>query len=288
MKGVSIYIELLVAFIVFFALAFIIPVQGDSSIVTVILSISTFTFAIILAFSMSARHARLSAIKETFRDDDAILVSLNTLAAVFGKQKKARIRALIDEYLQAHNDYDLPDFDQTTPAFIKLFEYVSGIESRTKSQDLNKDKMIDLLNESLRLTKKGVYLVRSRMLGIEWGSMIILAVIIWACLYYLNDGSLFAVVIIPFLQLSILLLLLVVREIDNLRWGQKSWLYLSLRDLYKELDIVPYYNEMIVGEKWFDEMIEGFDEYRIASYPNPYPDITGKKVTLHKVPKKKK
>lgn len=279
----TIYWKLIFAYIGFFLLALFVSGGGQSELNTVILSISTFTFAIILGFSISSRHSRLDGIRSRFRDGDALLLNIYIHGAEFGKTHQKNLRKLIDAFLMAQLDYKLRDFNKSTKYILDLHSYVRGLPTRKKIQALGQEAALDDLRDLLKSQKEVIYLLRDRMQMFEWFALIFLAVIIWVSLFFINDQSLFALITIPFLSTIIVLFLLILDELNKLRWQERRWIWEPLKELFLELDLLPYYPEPLLNTRRFlDRDFIGIKEYRVATYPRPYPNMKGKKVRVVK------
>ncbi|HLC84640.1 MAG TPA: hypothetical protein VJH22_02500 [Candidatus Nanoarchaeia archaeon] len=71
----KVYVELTLVFMVFLVVTFIVPSRPIDDFMQIVLSTSTFLFAIILGFSIANRHRRLDTIRMNLRENDAILIS---------------------------------------------------------------------------------------------------------------------------------------------------------------------------------------------------------------------
>ena len=74
------------------------------------------------------------------------------------------------------------------------------------------------------------------------------------------------------------MLLLVIRELDSLRWKEHGWIWEPLEDLFSDLDLLPYYPAEVISEGRAVPKKEA--KVRIAYYPKQYPDFTGKKIII--------
>ncbi len=285
MKYRSIYLELGLTFIFFIVVAIFCRGNGLSSNMDKVLSISTFLFAIILGFSIANRKQRLNSIRTLLRKNDAIILSIYEASKVQSKEVTDKIRKLIDNMLIQQIDYKLLDFDKTTPELIKLFDYSYEFNPKTSDPTALEGKKMMMTNcEELFANQKAViYWVKDTMMFFEWISMLILCAIIIICIYSLNDGSVLMVVTIPLLATAIVLLLFVLRDIDNLRWQEEKWIWNRLIDLFEELDLPPYLIGVLFRNRRLNKKKLNLpSEYRLVEYSNPYPNFDDKKVTVVK------
>jgi hypothetical protein len=280
MKRVSIYYKLILAFAIFLVLAYLVKGKGLNDFIITILSVSSFIFGIILAFSVSGRNSRLTSIKEKLREQDAILLNIYLLSKEFGRKTTARIKEKIDAILITQVDYELIDFDRSLKGVEKLYSFVEKIKAKKKSQEIVMKKMFGDMESLLKINKEVSYQADDKMMGYEWASLLILGAIILFCLFYLNT-TILSLWIVSILSTAIVLLLFVLEEIDSLVWQEKDWIWQPLSKLFSDLELIPYFPEDLFEEKRVNiKELYNLKKIRIATYPNPYPDMTKKKVVV--------
>lgn len=282
MKYRSIYLELLLTFVIFLIVAIFYRGGGLNGNLEKVLSIASFLFAITLGFSIANRKQRLNSVRALLRKNDAIILSIYEASKIYGKEINKKVQTLIDNMLIRQIDYNLLDFDKTTPELIKLFDYSYEFKpSNTDSE--GKKTMMTGCKELLSNQKEVIYWIKDRMMLFEWISMLILCAIIIVCVYSLNDGSVLLLVTTPLLSTAIVLLLYVLRDINSLRWQEENWIWNRLIDLFEELDLPPYLIGVLFRNHRLNrKKLNLPNVYRVVEYPHPYPNFDDKKVTLVK------
>lgn len=282
LKKRSIYLNLLIALIIFFLIAYFVPGRGKDEFITLLLSITSFMFAIFLAFSTANRHSRLTSIRERLRNGDALILSIYNLSKIFGKKISDKCRKIIDDDLIIQIDYELVDYDKSTSKFLELYTFISKIKAKVKSQSFAKDHMLYNIDDYMKNRKEITYRVRDKMYSFEWISLITLCGIILFCLFYVNNGSIISIITIPLLSTCLVLLLFVLKELNNLSWQEKEWVWFPLADLFKELGLLPYFPEDIFLSGMIKpKELKHIKKYRYAHYPNT-PSPKGKVVKIIK------
>ncbi len=287
MKRVSIYTRLLIAFFIFIIAGLLIKggrgIEFKETVFSGFLVVSSFVFGIIIAFSIANRHARLSSIRQSLREQDAILLNIYLLSETFDKRIIGAVREKIDNLLISQIDYKLIDFDKESPKKLKiLYVFLEKLKTKTKNQEESKDKILDNAMELEKICKEVDYQIRNGMMFYEWISLLVLGGIILFCLFYVNDGSFISVLVVAFLSTSLVLLLLVLYDLDTLLWQERNWIWEPLSALFVELDLIPYFPEPVI-KRINLKKIEDLKKIRIAIYPKPYPDMSGKKVRVVKL-----
>ncbi len=248
----------------------------------IILSMSTFTYAIILGFSLTRRHKRLNLIKETLRDADATMLVMNEWMTLFPKNVQRKFKSLLEAYLISQLDYKLSDFRNNMPTLNKFRQFLTTIPTKGTKQQHAYEKIGDLSSILMHRQKTMEYLVNDRMPVYEWGSLIFLCITIWIGMLLTPISSLIPMLLMGMLASIFLLLLLVLKDLDDLTWRAKEWIWIPLFNLFSDLSLVIYIPEPIVGRRIKRSTLAHLKKYRLATYPKPYPNIEGKKVVLIK------
>lgn len=288
MKRVSIYLKLIITFAIFLILSFSIQGQGKTDLADKIITVSSFIFGVILAFSISNRNSRLSTIKEKLREQDAKLLEIYYISKRFSSEIRETIKKKLDDFLIVQIDYRLVDFNKEVPKKLEqLFDFFEKLKLNKKEEDFRKD-IIKILEEILEIEKEVSYNLENKMALYEWLSLNALGGIIFYCLiFYFNTNNLASIIIISLLCTALCLLLFVLRDLDKLEWQEQNWIWKPLSNLFLELSLIPYFPNDVFNrrrlalseiKKW-----ENISKIRVAHYPHPYPNMEGKTVEIVKL-----
>jgi Na+/melibiose symporter-like transporter len=285
MKRVSIYTKLLLTLLFFLIISFIFRGQGETDFADKILSVTSFIFGITLAFSISNRYSRLSSIREKLRKQDAKLLEIYYLSKKFNKNLREKIKEKIDSFLIVQLDYNLVDYNKEVPEKTKEFFFFLEKLKLSGEEDRVRKDILKILEEIIEINKEISYQVENDMAPYEWIVLSTLAAILFFVLiYFYNTNTLISIVIIAFLNTALCLMLFILNDLDSLRWQERNWIWKPLANLFVELDLFPYFHEEVFSsnrisfkdvKKW-----DKINNIRIAYFPNPYPDMNGKKVKL--------
>ncbi|MFH1452080.1 MAG: hypothetical protein ABIF88_02825 [archaeon] len=285
MVKVSIYLELLIFYLIFLGMALFIPGSEINEVIKIILTVTSFLFAILLGFATADRRKRLDVLRTTLRNDDAKLIGIYESSKVFDKSVTDKIRKLIDDYLVIQLDYKLVDYNRSSPPLLKLYDFIIRLETKNKLEEVAKGHMLSNIQDSMKNQKEVIYAATDGMMFFEWIVLILLTGIILFCLTYLNTDELFSIVVIPIIDLSLIVLLLILRDLNNLEWQEDKWIWVPLTDLFTELDLRPYINKADLPKRNLkvNKIMKGVKEYRLVTFPHKYPDMSGKKIEIVKV-----
>lgn len=269
-KRLDIHEGIIIGLVLFTIMGIFIPGQGLDDLILALLSVSSFLFGIFVAFSISDRQNRLKEIRTILRGDDGALVNIYELSQVFSKDSSNKIKKLIDNWLTSTIDYELEDFQKSESKFLKLFEYIRDLKPKTKKQKVIYGELLDILQDTNKSNQKMNYLVNDKISTFEWGTILVLGLIILFCLFFINMNTWPSIIIIVLLSVALITILLVLRDLDTLFWKEQKWIWDPLAELFKELDLLPYYAEELVELKRVK--IKKGEKYRIGLFKGEYPN----------------
>ena len=276
-------------FLVYLFLVFLVNIPNipttDHDFLTVILSIASFIFAILLGFAITNRQDRFAKIRHSLRDYDATILNIYHSSAAFGKQTQNKLRKMFDTYLISQIDYALVDFYKSAHLLLPIHSFVLSLKPKTESQKIILDKLLDDIRESLHSQKHIIYLLGSKLLTLEWVSILLLYSIIIELILALNDHSTLSILIIPIIGTTLFIPILILAKLNNLHWHNQNWDWKSLTNLFQELNLPPYYPYEPSSVAGMDEYLESANvkSYRVATYYSKYPKIDDKTVEKFKV-----
>lgn len=262
----------------FILLAIFVRGYEPSSIIIALLSVSTFLFGIFGAFIMQDRFARLNELRSILRADDSMHISVYKMSSVFGRDVQKKVQNLIDNYIVKTIDYRLEDYHMAEKEFLALYDYIVGLKPKNPRQTEVYASMLECVNKSNENRNSIGYRVRNRLEKYEWFSLVGLLTSIVFIVFYINDGSLSFIIISVLVSTASVMLLLLIRELDNLRWKEQKWIWEPLEDVFSDLDLLPYYPSEVLFERRVKPKKGA--KIRIAYYPKPYPDFTKKEVII--------
>ncbi len=270
-------------YLIYLAVYFVLPQpRVDSEIVTIVLSITTFTFAIIVGFLLSGRNRRISQIRTRLRENDARLLHLYRSVSLFGKTKSKKCLKLIEDHFILQLDYRLEDIDKSTRTLLKLNDFVLDLRPRTVMQNHAAYYAIGHIEAVMRNSREISHLVKSKMSKHEWGSLFALIVVIWICLFLQNDGSIFMLITIPILATTLALFLFILQDFNNLTRGERTWIWIPIISVFNDLELTPYVPEEIFEGRVSKKIFASCKEYRVVSFPDGNPDPDNKVVKVIK------
>jgi hypothetical protein len=283
MRGIInkiIKIDITIGIIVVFLISLVISISYRSHShgedFSVLIAGTSFLFGILIAFLINDSQAKLSKVNEILKSDEANLFSLYETSFIFGHEAQNKIRDLLDQYLIAQIDYFLQDFKYSIASFTSLYRHVLSIEPKTNNQTAGYQNMLTILADSSVNRKKAETFVQDKMMNMEWIIILVLLIIQLFFIFYFNTGSIISIILSALLSTIAVTLVMVLRDMDSLKRKESIWIWEPLHNLFKSLDLLPYYPRSRIKAGRLS--LKKGEKIRVASYPDIYPDMTNKKV----------
>lgn len=248
----------------------------------VLISTATFLYGIFIAFSIFSHQNRLSRVRELLRTDDAYILSIYRQSAVFGEKTQAQILELIDEYLMSQIDYRLgDDYHDSTAKYRELSTFIINLKPETEAEKLQYQNLVTLASNANTTRKLVGTLVKERTTNLEWFSIVSLHALIAYLIFSFNTGTVVSAILSTAVVSTGAVMLIVLYQLNTLSWQEDKWVWAPLSNLFLDLNLLPYYPDVVVSEK--RAKIKPGSKVRICHYKHPYPDMRDKEVKVIEV-----
>ncbi len=241
--------------------------------------IAYFVLSILLGFTLENVRSGQARVNELLKSVDADMLAIYQLTSVFGDSVQHRFRGLLDVHLQDQIDYFLPDWCKSEPSYIALWRATVMLQPDGTAQEVAYDHLLGQLEVMGSHRKQLESLVRQRVRGPEWLALIGLFAALWLLVLMAGLVPVVLTIIEALMIAALAGLLCVAWLMDRFRWQEVDAIWEPLHRLALALDLVPYYPADVFESGRLDQPP---GEVRLARYPNPYPDMTDKVVTLVK------
>lgn len=255
------------AFIVFAVLAFTLNGRGPSDDVEITLTVSTFLFAILAGFFISRLSQRFDKLRQFVATEDAYWLSLYKTCVLMDKTFAEKVRELIDKYYIVWYDLSIGNAYKETAPFIHgvydlLYEYRALKGDNTESVY---DEIVIYLSNLEEQRNRASILNLEKMTKGQWAVLLSLAGIIIFCVYFLKSDALYSQIIAVLLSTVLVLVLLIMRDLQNLMLGGKQCLDESGEEIFDFMGKQRYYHQMWI-EKGITVVPEHVSEYRLGKH----------------------
>lgn len=260
-----------------FGMILFFPLNVQSDVIKIILSVATFLFGIFVAFSINDRNSRMEKIRANDAAERSNLVTIYNLSKRFGKKISERIKKKIDEYLMATLDYRIWDFYKTEKQFNALFDLIVAMKAKDKF------RLQEIINriDDMRLSRgETAEIINERLSKFEWMITVFLCLVILICLILINPGTLISKILLGSLSIAVIFIVYFLYSLDSLSWKAESRIFEPYAQTFESIGLLRYYPEdlILTGKV---QKHKG-KKYRLGVFPNTYPNFFGKKIKVIK------
>jgi hypothetical protein len=244
-------------------LAIFIQGVGPTSIIETILTVSTFLFAILAGFFISRLNERYSDIRELISNEDAYFFSLFKTAKVYGEKFTNKIVDIIDKYYLVSFENNLSNYYKSTAPYLESI-YEVLYEIKEKATESTYANLFSILLSIEIVRNKNSVIAKEKITKSQWMVLMCLTTIILTCLLYINTNQLFFQFLVIIMAAMLMLILLTIRDLQNLRLGGKIMPVLeSGQEVLESMGKLRYYNQKLI-EKGVMEIPKGVKKYRLG------------------------
>ena len=253
-----------IAFILFSIAAFVIPGAGPSSEVEIILTISTFLFAILAGFFISRLSSRYNSMRERLGAEDAYFVSLYKTAQIYGEAFAKKIADLIDKYYIVSYDFIYSkSYKETDKYVLRMWNELKKLKKH-KSESTY-ESLVNDLTEIERGRKIGTALYEETIGPGQWTVLVFLSCIILFSIFYLKTGTIYSQIITLMLSTVLVLVLLIIRDLHNFMLGGQGLLEESGEEVLDSIGKPRYYNQLYV-KRGISKIPKSLKAYRLGMH----------------------
>lgn len=272
---------MVLAFLCFLGLALFSGGDGLTDASKILLTVTSFVFGFYINSLITQSRNRHAKVVEALREEGGYIKAIYYITSgVFPAKVIDEERKIIDKYLVAGMDYKVIDYAKSAPHFRELFNHIMKIEAQTKQQEVAYGHLVRIVGEISKSRNRIEALVKERVSSFEWMTVAILLSLVIYFVFSLNTGTMLSIAITSFIATALTMLIIILQGLDSLRWKEDMWFWAPLEELFLSLDLLPYYPKILVDTHRLK--LKKGNPVRLASYPNEYPNMQGKVVTIHK------
>ncbi len=224
------------------------------------ISVVSFLFGFLITISFSMILSRVSLLKESLAGETGRLMSLFSLSTHLGDKFHEMMREKIDEYtVITLRDYK--NYENARPVVYSIFDNLNLMECKTTQQKAFADSFLYILGEFEPLRENLEYLTQGKLLPAMKIANYILAFILVGLLF-LGRGNPFANALFVILSTTIIFILLIIEDYENLKLGDYVVNISNSEQLFDLIGKARYYPRPILNRVHLEEG----KSYRIGFY----------------------
>jgi hypothetical protein len=269
----------LISAVVFIFLLFIIPRSFISAdLGNTILTVVAFLFGIIAGFYIVVTTTDYNNMKNILALETAGWISLYRNIAVYNKKMAGKLAKLLDQYIIRAFDFEIIDYARSTPdEFENINKLIEVLPVNDKTSTIY-PKIRDNLDQIITARQQLAVLGTKSLSYFQWTVLYFLAIIFIISLYGLRTGELFFDIVTVIISSSIILVLLLIRDLDLYIWNEQTFSYDIFENVFKVIGSLPYYPiESITS----GDVHPAHKKYRVGTYID-YPRSNLRKIKIFK------
>jgi len=274
-----------IAFVVFVVAVIFLPQIESFKGTELVLTISTFLFAILVGFFLSRLNSRFDRMRDLIAKQDADWLSFYEMSIFLGKGFSKKVRELIDRYLITSYDFKLGEaYKQTARPLHNVYKELKElkISNKRNAKDIF-DNAVDKLSEIEEDRNASSVLSLERLTRGQWLVLLILAAIIVFCVFVLLRQEIYSKIITVLLSTILVLILLMMRDLQNLKLSGRETGFESGQEVFEGINKLRYVHENDIQSESIPDTIK---EYRQGIHePGKTPKIKIIKNPDYKKPK---
>ncbi|HEY5385164.1 MAG TPA: hypothetical protein VIJ56_07995 [Acidimicrobiales bacterium] len=252
------------------------PTRGDLEVDVALASMATFLFGVLIAFTIARTTERLAVVQNLVSRNNASLLSILQLMAVFTPDQTEDVRQMIDHQLTDQIDYRLVDNHLATPSNLALSSAIIELDPQTLQQEQAYRSLLDVCIDITANRAQIEATTGQSLQPIEWIGLLLLLLILLSLIVVLPGGTLWGALIAGALAGTLVTLVVLLRKLDLLRWHEVSSIWEPTTRLFRSMGLHPYVPRQVI----IDGRYRPTGVVRVVDYPDPYPNRSTKIVTL--------
>ncbi len=237
-KGAMISLVIFLAFIYGVQDSVFLPFAGVDTILTV----STFFYAVLAGFYIARLSGRYDEIRRLVADEDAAHLTLYKTSQIIDSAFAKRVSTILDAYYIVSYDHALSEYSykQSAKYYLALWEEAKKMRT-TKHQSVFQNFLSTL--SQVEKDRNSVSAVAAEKLSSgQWGILLVLSGIIIVSLFNLMQPEWYSWISTALFSTVVVLVLLTIRDLQNLMIGGKSLLEESGQEVLEFLGKKRYYH----------------------------------------------
>lgn len=230
-----------------FLVAYFFPGAGKSEMVNTALGVVGLLFAILVGFFINDLWSRFQRIRENVATEVSGLQTYYLFVKVlarFSHHKKwaEKQKELIDKYVTEFFKIEWTDYGKIDPYFNNIILSLKEVgDLKTNQETETYTNFLPLLNEVTTAREKLFMFGKDKLSKAEWTVVCALAAILLFSIFYLNTGELSSILLTGALSSAVIILLLIMRDLNNLSFGEEMISFEPYETIFDVLEKPRFY-----------------------------------------------
>lgn len=252
----------LIALIIVTIAVIYVPTQESAENIQIILTMSTFLFAILAGFFISSFNSRFKAIKDYIAEEDAYWISLYRTSILLGKKFQGKIKKIIDNYYITVYDFQLGEYYKYNSKYLgEIHQELSKFKSKPEGKFIGL-MVMECYNIEKNRNKSSV-LTSEKVTKGQWSILFILTGIIILSIFSLRTPLLYSQITTIMFSTALILVILILRDLQNGRVRGTSILTETGQEIFESIENLRYYNQKQINSG-YSRVPKSIKKYRLG------------------------
>lgn len=249
--------EVFLGSIVFFSiLSHFLPVfEGSRKLLSLALSVTSILFGLLIGFFITQMWNKFSSIRRESSMFRASLLGLITNMRRLERNEETReiFEKRMEKFLIAFTMISWDSVEEEEKYFSHVTDTISDIDVINDKDREVFSKILDAESAAGEARSKLAALGKEGLMKLEWAVLIILSGVMTVSVVLLRDGSLFFQVLSSVLPPLVLLTMMMLDDLDNLRWGSTIVSFEPAQAALESLNKKKFYEKRFIDNGWVKE-----------------------------------
>lgn len=220
------------------------PISGPSGDINIILTISTFLFAILIGFFIARLASRYDNIRSWIAQEDALMFSLYRTTNLIDKRLAKQLANVMESYYIVAYDFSLANdqnaYKATAIPFQQMWELVRKVDRKKDGSSFQ--TLVDHLTNIEQNRNQASVVSQETMRASSWVLLLVLTAIILVSVFYVRTDAFYSHFVTVGLSTALLMLLLILRDLQNMMLGGQDLLDESGQEVLEAIGKRRYYH----------------------------------------------
>lgn len=200
--------------------AFTIPVFSPPDVIKTLLTVSTFLFGILGGFVIASRMSRFTRFRDLLTNETGFLISLYQYSNLVNEKFSKKIADLIDHYIVEGFLYEVYEYHRKTEAsFYAIFNELKNFKPSNENEQEALNQMKWIIRDMPKDREEMYLLEEDKISNLLNITLLLLTSVILFCFFYLRTNVFYSNLITIILSTSVVLVLVLIRDLDKLNIG---------------------------------------------------------------------
>lgn len=249
--------QLFIISVIFFAVITIyLPrYSGATELLSLALSVTSVLFGLLIGFFITQMWNKFSSIRrESAILRSSLLGMISNMRRLEGNEEvKEKFFDRMERFLIAFIMISWDSVEEEDRYFDRVTETISEVEILNERDKVIFTQLLDAESSASEARSELTTLGKESLMRLEWAVLMSLSSIIIVSVLLLRDGSTFFRAVATVLPSLMVLTMLILDDLDNLRWGSDVISFEPAEAALKELNKEKFYEKRFVKEEWVKE-----------------------------------